>query len=179
MGTDGPQQKFVAAESRRSTFDMSVGPKGAKRPLERPLDEGVRSHFVAVLAASSIGLTPNGRTQRTTSLGFTFSGRPRNSSAVCPFRRLQSAREVLITWRLTPGRGVEVVGNRSLSNGVEHLESAQIFSPGHWLSDMHSAPCATDCFGRNKSRAADTSHVLNASPRSPGRRNQLPLPRGT
>ena len=24
------------------TFDMSGGPKGAKRPLERPLDEGVR-----------------------------------------------------------------------------------------------------------------------------------------
>ena len=25
------------------TFDMSGGPKGAKRPLERPLDEGVRA----------------------------------------------------------------------------------------------------------------------------------------
>jgi len=44
---------------------------------------------------------------------------------------------------------------------------------GTLVVDMHSAPCATDCFGRNKSRAADTSHVLNASPRSPSRRNQL------
>ena len=26
------------------TFDMSGGPKGAKRPLRRPLDEGVSSH---------------------------------------------------------------------------------------------------------------------------------------
>src|SRR5450755_3615610 len=26
------------------TFDMSGGPKGAKRPLERPLDGGVRPH---------------------------------------------------------------------------------------------------------------------------------------
>ena len=26
------------------TFDMSGGPKGAKRPLERPLDGGVRRH---------------------------------------------------------------------------------------------------------------------------------------
>ena len=27
------------------TFDMSGGPKGAKRPLGRPLDGGVRRHF--------------------------------------------------------------------------------------------------------------------------------------
>jgi len=27
------------------TFDMSGGPKGAKRPLERPLDGGVRPHL--------------------------------------------------------------------------------------------------------------------------------------
>ena len=27
------------------TFDMSGGPKGAKRPLERPLDGGVRRHL--------------------------------------------------------------------------------------------------------------------------------------
>src|SRR5664280_1121553 len=29
---------------RGLTFDMSGGPKGAKRPLERPLDGGVRRH---------------------------------------------------------------------------------------------------------------------------------------
>ena len=30
------------AQKRALTFDMSGGPKGAKRPLERPLDGGVR-----------------------------------------------------------------------------------------------------------------------------------------
>src|ERR1019366_8996581 len=29
------------------TFDMSGGPKGAQRPLERPLDGGVRRHFTS------------------------------------------------------------------------------------------------------------------------------------
>ena len=29
------------------TFDMSGGPKAAKRPLERPLDGGVRRHWVS------------------------------------------------------------------------------------------------------------------------------------
>ena len=32
---------FGQAGMRRLTFDMSGGPKGAKRPLERPLDGGV------------------------------------------------------------------------------------------------------------------------------------------
>jgi hypothetical protein len=34
-----------ARSKRGLTFDMSGGPKGAKRPLERPLDGGVRLHF--------------------------------------------------------------------------------------------------------------------------------------
>ena len=47
---------------RRLTFDMSGGPKGAKRPLERPLDGGVRrqrsAHCDDELAACA---TPCGR----------------------------------------------------------------------------------------------------------------------
>src|SRR5678809_847765 len=33
----------------RLTFDMSGGPKGAKRPLVRPLDGGVRPHLCCAL----------------------------------------------------------------------------------------------------------------------------------
>src|SRR5664280_321596 len=39
----GPWSSPIAERAlRRLTFDMSGGPKGAKRPLERPLDGGVR-----------------------------------------------------------------------------------------------------------------------------------------
>ena len=55
---------FRFPDSSRSTFDMSGGPKGAKRPLERPLD-GVRAHSPAlhVHATSTPCLTA--RTRRT------------------------------------------------------------------------------------------------------------------
>src|SRR5664280_388161 len=39
------QSRFGAMVSCCLTFDMSGGPKGAKRPLERPLDGGVRSQY--------------------------------------------------------------------------------------------------------------------------------------
>ena len=38
----GLQRSGDAKTLRGLTFDMSGGPKGAKRPLERPLDGGVR-----------------------------------------------------------------------------------------------------------------------------------------
>ena len=38
----GVQRSGNARALRGLTFDMSGGPKGAKRPLERPLDGGVR-----------------------------------------------------------------------------------------------------------------------------------------
>jgi len=39
-----PQIARQSPAIRRLTFDMSGGPKGAKQPLERPLDGGVRRH---------------------------------------------------------------------------------------------------------------------------------------
>jgi hypothetical protein len=41
--SDGPAST-TAAPTCLLTFDMSGGPKAAKRPLERPLDGGVRFH---------------------------------------------------------------------------------------------------------------------------------------
>ena len=45
LGIEGSRRVHVS-NSREwpLTFDMSGGPKGAKRPLGRPLDGGVRSH---------------------------------------------------------------------------------------------------------------------------------------
>ena len=37
-----PATRMNRCKNRALTFDMSGGPKGAKRPLERPLDGGVR-----------------------------------------------------------------------------------------------------------------------------------------
>ena len=49
---------------RGLTFDMSGGPKGAKRPLERPLDGGVRRHplgcFGVEFDAESFGYFQHG-----------------------------------------------------------------------------------------------------------------------
>jgi len=39
-----PATRMNRCKNRALTFDMSGGPKGAKRPLRRPLDEGVSSH---------------------------------------------------------------------------------------------------------------------------------------
>ena len=36
------EYEFMTSVFRDLTFDMSGGPKGAQRPLERPLDGGVR-----------------------------------------------------------------------------------------------------------------------------------------
>ena len=43
----GRQRSGEATALWGLTFDMSGGPKGAKRPLERPLDGGVRPHRTA------------------------------------------------------------------------------------------------------------------------------------
>ena len=55
----GPDDVLSAAH-RGLTFDMSGGPKGAKRPLGRPLDGGVRRHF---LVAGHGSTTPGVRAQ--------------------------------------------------------------------------------------------------------------------
>ena len=46
------QRSGNARALRGLTFDMSGGAKGAKRPLERPLDGGVRPHAVPRLASA-------------------------------------------------------------------------------------------------------------------------------
>jgi len=51
--------KLLGVAGRDLTFDMSGGPKGAKRPLERPLDGGVRRH-----GPRSDGCLPLRATQR-------------------------------------------------------------------------------------------------------------------
>ena len=40
--------KLIASQSWGLTFDMSGGAKGAKRPLGRPLDGGVRTHWTKI-----------------------------------------------------------------------------------------------------------------------------------
>ena len=40
-----PATRMNRCKNRDLTFDMSGGTKGAKRPLERPLDGVVRRHF--------------------------------------------------------------------------------------------------------------------------------------
>jgi hypothetical protein len=40
-GSSDEHGAFAYGSFRRLTFDMSGGPKGAKRPLGRPLDGGV------------------------------------------------------------------------------------------------------------------------------------------
>jgi hypothetical protein len=43
MAVIGQERSLPEGTSSRSTFDMSGGPKGAKLPLERALDELVRT----------------------------------------------------------------------------------------------------------------------------------------
>ena len=60
-----PMNSLLAPANCRSrrdlTFDMSGGAKGAKRPLGRPLDGGVRGHAARVLLIS--GAAPCGQHQ--------------------------------------------------------------------------------------------------------------------
>ena len=53
-------------KKRALTFDMSGGPKGAKRPLERPLDGGVRGHSspCCVTTATMLRRTPARQAKR-------------------------------------------------------------------------------------------------------------------
>ena len=41
-------EDLLLAGHKAPNVDMSGGPKGAKRPLERPLDGGVRRHCLAI-----------------------------------------------------------------------------------------------------------------------------------
>ena len=62
----------LVVEIRRLTCDMSGGPKGAKRPLGRPLDGGVRPRRLTGRGRHAVAL-PLGKNVGNQSIGMTVT----------------------------------------------------------------------------------------------------------